>query len=212
MTSSPRAPLRSLIALLDITGIFLFSAEGALAAIRSNLDLLGVMVLSFVTALGGGVIRDLIIGATPPSAFSDRRYSLTAFAAALVTFVLFEHVARIPAALIQTLDAAGLSLFAVAGAEKALAFKIDPLSAILLGGITGVGGGTIRDVLLARIPLVLHSDIYATAALLAAAIVVVGRALRIPAAGAAVAGGIACFALRILSLHLHWSLPKVAHL
>lgn len=152
-------------------GIFLFAVEGALAAIRSDLDLLGVMVLSFVTAFGGGVIRDLIVGATPPSAFIDRRYSLTAFAAALVTFVLFEHVARIPATFIQTLDAAGLAVFAVAGSEKALAFEIDAFVAILLGGITGFGGGTLRDVLLARVQVVLHADIYATAALLGAAIV-----------------------------------------
>ena len=209
MTREP-APtrLRSLIALLDIAGTFVFAVEGALAAIRSHLDLLGVLVLSFVTALGGGVIRDLIIGATPPSAFRDRRYSLTAFAAAVVTFLLFEHVERIPIGLLQTLDAAGLALFAVAGAEKALAWKIDPFIAVLLGGITGVGGGTIRDVLLARVPLVLHADVYATAALVGAGIVVGGRALRVPAPAAAIAGGVACFALRLVSLQLHWALPK----
>jgi uncharacterized membrane protein YeiH len=202
------ARLKALVALLDISGTFVFAVEGALAAIRSNMELLGVLVLSFVTALGGGIVRDLIIGATPPSAFQDRRYPLTAFAAAVVSFVLFEHVQSIPIGLVQTLDAAGLALFAVAGAEKALDWRIDPLGAVLLGGITGVGGGTIRDVFLARIPLVLQADVYATAALLGAAIVVAGRAIRVPATGAALAGGIACLTLRLLSLHFHWALPK----
>ena len=209
-TNASATRLQSLIALLDLTGTFVFAVEGALAAIRANLDLFGVLVLSFVTALGGGVIRDLILGANPPSAFRDRRYSLTAFAAAAVTFVLFEHVQRIPIALIGTVDAAGLALFAVAGAEKALEWKIDPFISVLLGGITGVGGGTIRDLLLARVPLILQADVYATAALLGAAIVVGGRAVRVPPPAAALAGGLTCFALRVVSLQLHWGLPKAA--
>jgi uncharacterized membrane protein YeiH len=107
------------------------------------------------------------------------------------------------------LDAAGLSLFAVAGAEKALSFEIHPFIAVLMGGITGVGGGTIRDVLLAEVPTVLRADVYATAALAGAAVVVIGLRLKLPRTPVVIAGVVVCFLLRMISVWLHWNLPKI---
>ena len=138
----------------DLAGTAVFAVEGANAAIGAGLDLFGVMVLSLVVALGGGVIRDLLIGARPPSAVSDWRYPALAFASGLFAFVFHERVAAFSPSLLTTLDAAGLALFAVAGAVKALEFRVHPFIATLMGAVTGCGGGVVRDVLLARIPVV----------------------------------------------------------
>lgn len=193
----------------DLAGTVVFAIEGASAAIRAGLDLLGVLVLSFLVALGGGIIRDLLIGATPPSAIRDWRYPVLAFVAGLITFLIHTRIEAVPALLLTTLDAAGLALFAVAGAEKALDFKISPFIAMLMGAITGCGGGVMRDMLLARVPVVLVADIYASAALLGALVVVVGRRLGCPPAVAAVLGFVVCFALRIAAVQYGWQLPRI---
>ena len=197
----------TLLLAVDFAGTFVFAMEGGMAAARANLDLLGVMVLAFATALGGGIIRDLLIGAVPPGAISNWRYAAIAFAGGFSVFLFYQFVEEIPPSLLMVLDAAGLGLFAVAGAEKALEFGIHPLIAILMGGITGVGGGTIRDVLLAQVPVVLRADLYATAAMAGAVVLVSGRALRWPAPVAASLGGFVCFGLRLVSVWRHWSLP-----
>ncbi|WP_201325655.1 trimeric intracellular cation channel family protein, partial [Burkholderia sp. E168m23] len=129
----------------DLAGTAVFAIEGANAAIGAGLDLFGVMVLSLVVALGGGVIRDLLIGARPPSAVSDWRYPALAFAAGLFAFVFHARVASFSPSLLTTLDAAGLALFAVAGAVKALEFRVHPFIATLMGAVTGCGGGVVRD-------------------------------------------------------------------
>ncbi|WP_321951676.1 trimeric intracellular cation channel family protein [Burkholderia cenocepacia] len=194
----------------DLAGTAVFAIEGANAAIGAGLDLFGVMVLSLVVALGGGVIRDLLIGARPPSAVSDWRYPALAFAAGLFAFVFHARVASFPPSLLTALDAAGLALFAVAGAVKALEFRVHPFIATLMGAVTGCGGGVVRDLLLARIPVVLVTDIYASAALLGAVVVVSCRRLGCPAVVAAVLGGVACFALRMAAVRFGWQLPKIA--
>ena len=130
-----------LLLIVDLLGTFVFALEGAIAAVQGDLDLLGVMVLAFATALGGGIIRDLLIGAVPPNAIRDWRYPTTAFIAAGFVFLRHSSVSHIPAWFLLTADAAGLSLFAVAGAAKALDFHIHPMLAVLMGGITGVGEG-----------------------------------------------------------------------
>ena len=196
---------------LDLIGIFVFAVEGAMAAIDANLDLLGLMVLAFSTALAGGIIRDVLIGAAPPAALRDWRYAATAFAGAALVFGWDDFVRQIPYADLMVADAAGLGLFAVAGTGKALNYNMPPFIAILLGGITGVGGGTVRDILLSRVPTVLWSDVYATAALAGAAIMVAGLKLRLPPAFMTVVGAVACFLLRVVSVWWHWSLPRVAH-
>lgn len=193
----------------DLTGTVVFAVEGASAAVRAGLDLFGVLVLSFIVALGGGMIRDLLIGATPPSAIRDWRYPVLAFVTGLVTFLIHTQIEAVPPLLLTTLDAAGLALFAVAGAEKALDFNINPFIAMLMGAITGCGGGVMRDMLLARVPMVLVTDIYASAALAGAAIVVVGRRLGCPPAVAVMLGFAVCFALRITAVRLGWQLPRI---
>jgi uncharacterized membrane protein YeiH len=196
-----------LLVVFDLTGTLVFALEGALRAIRSELDFLGVLVLAFVTAVGGGIIRDLLIGASPPNSIRDWRYGAIAFAGAFTMFLFPNPVHGIPPSTLMVLDAAGLGLFAVAGAEKALAYGIHPFLAILMGGITGVGGGTIRDVLLVQVPTVLRADVYATAALAGATVVVVGIRLKLPRVPVAIAGGIICFLLRVVSVWRHWNLP-----
>jgi len=194
----------------DLAGTVVFAIEGANAAISAGLDLLGVVVLSFIVALGGGMVRDLLIGATPPIAINDWRYPVLAFTSGLVTFFLHTQIAALPASLLTTLDAAGLALFAVAGAEKALDFRISPFIATLMGAITGCGGGVLRDVLLVRVPMVLVANIYASAALLGAAVVVIGRRFGYPPALAAVLGGLVCFVSRVAAVYYNWQLPKIA--
>lgn len=194
---------------VDFAGTLVFAIEGGMAASQANLDLLGAMVLAFVTALGGGIIRDVLIGATPPNSIRDWRYPAIAFAGAATTFFFHPLVLDVPPSILVTLDAAGLSLFAIAGAEKALNYEIHPLIAVLMGGVTGVGGGTVRDVLLAQIPTVLRADVYATAALAGAAVLVIGLRLKLPKAPVAVAGILVCFLLRMVSVWLHWNLPKL---
>jgi uncharacterized membrane protein YeiH len=172
-------------------------------------DFLGLMVLAFATALGGGIVRDLLIGAVPPQSIRDWRYAVVAFTAAICVFFLHHFVQWVPSPVIVGLDAAGPALFAVAGAGKALAYDIHPFMAILMGTITGVGGGTIRDIFLARIPAVLHVDICATAALAGVAVMIVGLKLSKPRALMAAFGAGICFLLRVVSVWQQWNLPRV---
>ena len=193
----------------DLAGTFLFAVEGATAATAGQLDLLGVLVLAFATALGGGIVRDLLIGAVPPASLRDWRYAALAFSGGLIVFFLHRYVNGIPTPLIIVLDAAGLSLFAIAGTEKALLYKMPAFVAILFGAITGVGGGVLRDIFLAQVPRVLRGEVYATAALLGSAVMVAGGKLGLSARWAAVIGGVACFLLRMISVWMHWNLPRV---
>ncbi len=208
-TRTVNRPTNALLFAADMAGTLLFAIEGAEAAITGNLDLLGLMVLAFATALGGGIFRDLLIGAIPPSSLRDWRYSAMAFTGAAIAFFAYRFVAGIPSTVILVLDAAGLSLFAVAGTEKALLYEMHPFIAILLGTITGVGGGTVRDIFLARVPNVLRSDIYATAAMAGAAVMIASRKLKVSPTWAAVFGGTFCFVLRLVSVWRGWNLPKV---
>ena len=195
---------------LDLAGTALLGVQGAEAAMASRLDLLGVLTVAFVTALGGAILRDLLIGAAPPAPLRDWRYPATAFAAGLAAFVFHEYVREIPEAVLVILDAAGLSLLAVAGADKTLNAGLGALTATLMGAVTGVGGGAVGDLLMMRIPAVLRTDIYATAALAGAAVMIVSRRLRVGERWAAGLGAAACFSLRLLAVWLHWNLPSAA--
>ena len=125
--------IETIVLVADLAGTAVFAAEGAITAMRSGLDLLGVMVLSFAVALGGGVIRDLLIGATPPNAVRDWRYPALAFLTGLLTFIFHNEARNLSAPLLMALDAAGLALFAVAGAQKALSYGIGPFISALMG-------------------------------------------------------------------------------
>lgn len=202
--------LEVFLRLLDLGGTFVFAISGAVAAVNRRLDIFGILVLSFVAGTVGGITRDLLIGAVPPAALKNESYLLTTVIAGLLTFFFYKGIDRLRAPVLW-FDAAGLSFFAVAGTEKALAFGLNPLMAALLGMVTGIGGGMVRDLLLIEIPQVLRSDLYAVAALAGAAMVVLGQMLGLPPGPSALAGGLLCFGLRFMAIRHGWSLP-VAHL
>lgn len=198
-----------LLLVVDLLGTFVFAVEGAMAAVAGQLDFFGILVLAFATALGGGILRDLLIGAVPPASIRDRRYPHTAFLGGVVVIFLHQFVRQVPSDVLMVMDAVGLSLFSVAGAAKALDYNIDPFMAALMGTITGVGGGTIRDIFLARVPAILRVDIYAVAALAGSAVMIAGVRRGLPRSWMMVLGGLICFLLRVVSVWQHWNLPRV---
>ena len=191
---------------LDLLGSFAFAISGATAGVRRQLDLFGVLVLAFAAATAGGIARDVMIGATPPAALADWHYLAVSMMAGLAAFYSYERVERLRNP-VQLFDAIGLGLFAVSGAGKALEYGLSPTAALLLGMLSGIGGGMARDLLLAEIPCVLRRELYAVAALLGAACVVLGDALGWPPAPTAAGGALACFALRFLAIRRGWQLP-----
>jgi uncharacterized membrane protein YeiH len=194
------------LVVLDLVGTFVFALSGALVVVRQRLDLFGVLVLSFVAACGGGILRDTMIGATPPAALQDWRYVAISMAAGLLTFWRAGAIERWRNP-VQSMDAVGLGVFAVAGALKAQAFGLGPVGAILLGMLTGIGGGMLRDVLVAQVPAVLKAELYAVAALAGAGVVVLGKALSLPLTPVVVAGVVACTGLRLFAIRRGWRLP-----
>jgi uncharacterized membrane protein YeiH len=196
----------------DLTATFVFGLEGASSGVDANLDLLGVLVIGFVTALGGGIIRDVIIGDVPPAAFRFQRYIVTALLGGIIAFLVFQPIHKAPAWVLIGLDAAGLSLFAVSGASKSLLFRANALTAVILGAVTGAGGGVLRDVLLNKVPAVLRINIYASAALLGATVMTIGVRRGIPRGRMMVIGGIVCFVLRVVAAWQHWGLPRAGAL
>lgn len=193
----------------NLAGTFVFALSGALAATRHRLDLFGVLVLAFAAANSGGIARDLLIGAVPPVAISDWRYLAAAMGAGLITFRWAHLIERLHYP-VRMFDAAGLALFTVTGAYKALAFGLHPVMAALLGMLTGIGGGMVRDLLLADVPMVLRAELYAVAALVGAAVVVLGAAQGLPTVVTMSAGAAACFVLRMLAVSRGWHLPIAA--
>jgi len=198
--------METLLLVLDLVGTFVFALSGATAGVQHRLDLFGVLVLSYAAGNAGGIIRDLLIGAVPPAAISDWRYLAVSLLAGIVTFWRPSGIGRLRSP-VQLFDAAGLALFAVAGAQKALAFGLNPVMAALLGMLTGIGGGMTRDLLLAEIPTVLRVDLYAVAALAGAAVVVIGSVLWLPSTAVTIAGAILCFGLRFGAIRRGWHLP-----
>ncbi len=190
----------------DLIGVAVFAASGASAAVAKRLDLFGVGLVGFVAALGGGILRDLVIGAVPPLAFSDWRYAVTAVGASVAVFYLHPQLNRLRRTVLL-LDAAGLGLFTVTGTLKALDAGVPAVGACLVGMLTGIGGGLFRDLLTGEIPVVLQRDIYAVVALGGAAVVVLlsrielAGPLPLAAAAAAVTG------VRLLALYRRWSAP-----
>jgi uncharacterized membrane protein YeiH len=199
--------MKILVLALDLAGTFVFALSGAMTAVKHRLDLFGILVLSFAAAAFGGITRDLLIGAVPPAALEDWRYIAVSALAGIMVFFLSSASARVRTPVL-ILDGAGLALFAVSGALKALAWGLTPIAAIILGVLTGVGGGIARDILVAEIPIVLRAELYAVAALAGAAVVVIGRLLHFPTLPVAAAGGALCFGLRFMAIRYGWRLPR----
>ena len=201
----PAIPLA--LQVFDLVGIFVFALSGGVLAVRHRLDLFGVLVLAGATAVTGGIIRDVLIGAVPPAALADWRYLATAMLAGFVTFFWHGTIERMRNP-VQVFDAAGLALFAVLGTGKALAFGLSPFAAILLGIITGIGGGIARDLLVVRTPVVLQqTELYAVAAMLGAGVVALAHAAALPQGPAMVVGALLCFGLRFGAIRRGWRLP-----
>jgi uncharacterized membrane protein YeiH len=199
--------MRTFLTSLDFVGTFVFALSGAVAAVRRELDLFGVLVLAFVAASAGGILRDVLIGAIPPATLVDWRYLVIALSAGILTFYWPPVIDRFRNP-VQLFDAAGLAVFAVTGAQKALQYGLDAPMAALLGMLTGIGGGMARDVLLREIPIVLRAELYAIAALAGASIVVIGNLLGMPPAATTVTGVLVCLGLRLGSLYGDWHLPR----
>jgi uncharacterized membrane protein YeiH len=171
--------VETLVLALDLFGTFVFALSGAMAGVRHRLDLFGVLVLAYAAGTAGGITRDLLIGAVPPASIADWRYIVVPVLAGLATF--WWH--------------------------PALAFGLNPLAAVLLGMLTGIGGGMVRDVLVTETPTVLHAELYAVAALAGAVVVVGGQLLRLPPTPLAIGGAVLCFGLRLVAIRRGWGLP-----
>jgi uncharacterized membrane protein YeiH len=195
-----------LLSVVDGVGTFAFALSGAALAVQKRFDIFGVLFLAFVVAVAGGVTRDVLIGAVPPAAIAQWHSFAIAVAGGLLTFFAFPLV-RMLSRPVLLLDAIGLSLFAVTGAQKALVYGIDPIMAAVLGMISGIGGGMMRDVLAGEVPFVLRTDLYAVAALAAGAVVVLGSLLDLPLAWAMLAGAALCFFLRVMAIFFGWRAP-----
>ena len=197
--------MQGLIFAFDLVGTFAFAISGATIGRRHRLDLFGVLVLAFAAGSAGGIARDVLIDATPV-ALADWRYLAVACAAGLFTFYRAQDVERLRNP-VQWFDAAGLALFAALGASKALAHGLGPTAAVLLGTLSGVGGGVLRDVLVAQVPVVLRADFYAVAALFGAATVVIALRFGFSEPVAMTSGALLCFTLRALAIRRGWRLP-----
>ncbi len=195
--------------ILDLVGVFVFALSGALLAVRKDFDIIGMLVLAEITALGGGVIRDLVIGAVPPVAFTDLGYLLAPMAATVLTFFAHPHIERIVAAVL-VFNAAGLGLFCVTGTAKALAHGLGPAPAAALGVTTAIGGGILRDVLANDIPAVFRvdSEWYTIPAVLGAAIVVGAEHMRVYGPLAAGIAAAVAFVLRLIALRRGLRAPR----
>ena len=202
----PNAFLHDLTGVLDWVGTLAFALSGGLLGVKKRFDLFGVLFLSFVVSVVGGLIRDVLIGAVPPVAITDVHYFAIAMIAGLITFYWYPRVASHQRQILL-LDAVGLGLFAVIGAQKAIDHGINLVMAAILGMLTGIGGGMTRDVLAGDIPFVLRGDLYALAALAGAAIVSIGTVLGVPPTYPMLLGAAVCIFLRLMAIYRSWRAP-----
>jgi uncharacterized membrane protein YeiH len=198
--------VNTFLAAFDLAGTFVFALSGATAAVRHRLDMFGILVLAFAAGNSGGIARDVMIGSLPPAAINEWRYVAVSILAGLIVFFANPLINRLNSPVLL-FDAAGLGLFCVAGADKALAFQAGPVAATLLGMVTGIGGGMVRDVLVMEVPSVLRTELYAVAALIGAAFTVAGQRFGMSSHVAAPIGASLCIILRLLALHYRWHLP-----
>ncbi|HEU5484468.1 MAG TPA: trimeric intracellular cation channel family protein [Microlunatus sp.] len=192
---------------LDLIGIFVFALSGALLGVRIQFDIVGVLVIGAVTGLGGGIMRDVLIGAIPPASFTDWRYLVVSLVAGLVAFRFHPRLAKIER-YVNWFDGVGLGLFCVLGTQKALVYGLDPIPAALMGVLTGVGGGVLRDLLANRMPIVLRQDVYALPALAGSVVVVMTWQLGLFHEWVLVPAAALCTVLRFLAIHYRWSAPR----
>jgi uncharacterized membrane protein YeiH len=197
----------NLLYLLDLIGTVAFAASGAWAGVRRNMDLFGVLVLGMVTAIGGGTLRDLLLGDLPPFCLRNEVYLWLPVTVALLVFISHRFLPQIETPLLY-LDAIGLGTFVVIGTGKAIAFQTGPLGAVLMGVMTGTAGGVIRDVLSNEVPLIMRREIYASACILGGSLLVVLQAFDVAENISLLLAATSVILLRILAINYNWSLPK----
>jgi uncharacterized membrane protein YeiH len=197
---------QDLVVALDCVGTLVFALSGGLLGVQKGFDLFGVLFLSFVAAVAGGMMRDVLIGSVPPAAITEVRYFLIAVGGGLLTFYAYPRLASLHRPILVW-DAVGLALFAVVGAQKAIEFGVNSVMVAILGMLSGIGGGMTRDVLAGNVPFVLRSDLYAIAALAAAAIVAIGHILGVAPVYPMLLGAAACIALRMMAIYRGWRAP-----
>jgi uncharacterized membrane protein YeiH len=198
--------LPDLMDVLDWVGTFVFALSGGLLGVQKRFDLFGVLFLSFVVSVVGGIMRDVLIGAVPPAAITEIHYFVIAIAGGLITFYWYPKVASLHHQIL-IFDAVGLALFAVVGAQKAINYGINPLMSAIMGMLTGIGGGMTRDVLAGNVPFVLRADLYAIAALASGAIVSIGSVLGISPLYPMLLGAAVCIFLRLMAIYRGWRAP-----
>ncbi|MCW2600771.1 MAG: hypothetical protein JWM02_2600 [Frankiales bacterium] len=196
----------SVLLVLDLLGVAVFAVSGAELALDKQLDLFGVLVLAAVTALGGGVLRDLLLGATPPAVLKDGRFLVVALATGLIVFAVAPQLPKIVGP-VRLFDAAGLGLFVAAGTTKALSVGLGAVPAVTVGCITGIGGGIARDVLVGVVPVVLRRELYAVPAVLGASVVTMGDGLHLNPGPTAAVGALLVFTVRMLGIWRDWHFP-----
>jgi len=199
----------NLLYLLDLIGTGAFAASGAWAGVRRNMDLFGVLVLGMVTAIGGGTLRDLLLGDLPPFCLRNETYLWLPVAVSLLVFSSHRFLPKIEQPLLY-FDAIGLGTFVVIGTGKALTLQTGPFGAVLMGVMTGTAGGAIRDVLSGEVPLIMRREIYASACLIGGALLVVLQQLQVADNLALLLSAGSVILLRLLAIHYNWSLPKAS--
>ncbi len=195
-----------LMACLDGAGTFVFALSGAVLAIQKRFDIFGVLFLAFVVGVVGGMTRDVLIGAVPPAAIANWHGFAIAIGGGLLTFFAYPSIVSLNREVL-VLDALGLSLFAVTGAQKAISYGINPVMAAVLGMISGIGGGMTRDVLAGEVPFVLRADLYAVAALAAGGIVSLGSTMGLPPLYPVLLGTAVCIWFRMMAIFRGWRAP-----
>ena len=192
---------------LDLLGTAAFAASGALAGIRRDMDLFGVLVLGMVTATGGGTLRDLLLGDTPPFIFKDETYFYLSISISLVVFVFHRQMEFLQHSLLY-LDALGLGTFVVIGTGKALDFRMGFIGSVMMGVVTATAGGMMRDMLSSQVPLVLQKEVYASACLVGGSLLYLLHLTPLPLPWTLVLSALSVIVLRLCAIHYNWSLPK----
>ena len=199
---------RSVVYALELLGVYVFATSGALMAIRKGFDVVGIVMLAAITALGGGVLRDLIIGDTPPAAFVNTSYLVVPLVAAVVTFFAHPVVEKLNTAIL-VFDAAGLGLYSVTGTVKALEYDFGLLQAVILGVMTGVGGGVLRDIVAMEVPALVkvETELYSIPAAAGAMVVAVAAELGLAMVPFSIGAATGIFVFRLLAMFRHWHAP-----
>lgn len=199
-----------LLYMIDLFGTAIFAVSGVLLAGRLKMDPFGVIVLGSVTAIGGGTIRDMALGATPVFWITDTTYLWVIFITCLLTMILVRKPKRLAWWVLPVCDAIGLAVFVGIGVEKALAYNASGMVAVIMGVITGCGGGIIRDVLAREVPMVLRSEVYATACIIGGIFHTMAVSMGYHHSTALLAGVISTLVIRLGAIRWHLSLPTFA--